>query len=97
MDDFLVPRDLLDRMTIETNQDKYLRSIKESLDVTVPEIKEISYSAKDQAQSAIDQVEQLKRMNANLETQIKDAKSSAIIADIVAIFSLLFAIATYFH
>lgn len=97
MDDFLVPRDLLDRMTIETNQDKYLRSIKESLDVTVPEIKEISYSAKDQAQSAIDQVEQLKRMNANLETQIRDAKSSAIIADIVAIFSLLFAIATYFH
>lgn len=97
MDDFLLPRDLLDRMTIETNQDKYLRSIKESLDVTVPEIKEISYSAKDQAQSAFDQVEQLKKVNANLETQIRDAKSSAIIADIVAIFSLLFAIATYFH
>lgn len=97
MDDFLVPRDLLDRMTIETNQDKYLRSIKESLDVTIPDIKQISDSAKDQSQTAIEQVEQLKKVNANLEAQIKDAKSNAIIADIVAIFSLLFAIATYFQ
>lgn len=65
-----VSRDLLDNMTIEPNRDKYLRNIKESFEVTTSEIKQISENAKDQAQSAVDQVEQFKLVISNQEKQI---------------------------
>jgi uncharacterized glyoxalase superfamily protein PhnB len=74
MNDFLLSKDLLVDMTFETNSDKYLRNIKETFEATTSEIKQISESAKDQAQSASDQVDHFKVVISNQEKQIDLSK-----------------------
>lgn len=60
--------------------------------ITFEQLKTIAENTSDQTQLALEQIEQLKKVNTSLESQIKDAKSNAIAADIIAIVSLLFAI-----
>jgi len=83
-------------LILESNQSKDMKFIKESLQTHLPTLEEIGDNTGQQVEIALEQIEQLKQVNTSLEEQIKDTKSSAAFAQIIAILSLLFAIVSCF-
>lgn len=112
-DFFKVPDFSIHSLPLQTPLDKIeiivpaqvtqLKNINKALADYLPKIEEISQDAKEQSQSASDQVEHLKKIADNLELQVKtaiadseSAKSDSAFAKSLSILSILIAFVALF-